>query len=318
MDEISIVVPVYNVELYLERCIESILAQTFINFKLILVNDGSPDKCPEICDSYRMKDHRVEVIHRKNGGLSAARNSGIDWVFNNNPTEWITFIDSDDWVHPQYLELLLTAAKSSETDVAVGAFSIVNTFSDVFNKITLNKIQLLKAEDFFINDKLHPISACGRLFKSCFFRKIKFPEGRIHEDRFTTYKILFQCNNIVYVEDEVYFCFENNDSITRVAWTPKRLDDIIALEQQIKYLKKSDYRKAYDFIINEYALLLLYSVKKINQSKKYYFKGISFKIKFIKLILLHKNRINFTKQKKKEAFKYVFPIIYRVQRRLFE
>ena len=110
MAKISIVVPVYKVEKYLYRCVKSILEQTFFDFDLVLVDDGSPDSCGELCDEYAATDKRIQVIHQKNGGLSAARNSGIELCLKNSDSEWITFIDSDDWVHPRYLELLYEAA----------------------------------------------------------------------------------------------------------------------------------------------------------------------------------------------------------------
>ena len=110
---ISIVVPIYKVEKYIHRCIESILAQTFTDFDLILVDDGSPDNCGKICDEYAVKDKRIHVIHKENGGLSDARNAGIDWAFANSDSEWITFIDSDDWIHPKYLETLYNAVFTS-------------------------------------------------------------------------------------------------------------------------------------------------------------------------------------------------------------
>ena len=100
---ISVVVPVYNVEKYIHQCIDSILSQTFTDLELILVDDGSPDRCPQICDRYAEQDQRIHVIHQKNGGLSAARNAGIDWAFANSDSQWITFVDSDDWVHPELL-----------------------------------------------------------------------------------------------------------------------------------------------------------------------------------------------------------------------
>lgn len=107
MAKISVVVPVYNVEKYLCRCVDSILAQTFSDFELILVDDGSPDKCGAICDEYTKKDSRVYVIHKENGGLSDSRNVGIKWAIENSDSEWIAFIDSDDWIYEKYLEILL-------------------------------------------------------------------------------------------------------------------------------------------------------------------------------------------------------------------
>ena len=116
---ISIIVPVYKVEKYIHRCVDSILAQTFTDFELILVDDGSPDNCGIICDEYALKDNRIHVIHKENGGLSDARNAGIDWAFENSNSEWITFIDSDDWVHPKCLEALVRAAQIYGTEIAI-------------------------------------------------------------------------------------------------------------------------------------------------------------------------------------------------------
>ena len=112
MPEISVIVPVYKVEQFLHRCVESILRQSFYNFELILVDDGSPDSCGDICDAYAAKDNRIHVIHQKNGGLSAARNSGIDYVMAHSDSHWLAFVDSDDWVHPDFLKILYSTAKS--------------------------------------------------------------------------------------------------------------------------------------------------------------------------------------------------------------
>ena len=122
MKIISVIVPVYKVEKFIHRCIYSILAQTFKDFELILVDDGSPDNCGKICDEYALKDNRIHVIHKENGGLSDARNAGIDWAFANSNSEWITFIDSDDWIHPKYLEALYNAVKKSGCEISICGF----------------------------------------------------------------------------------------------------------------------------------------------------------------------------------------------------
>ena len=120
---ISVIVPVYKVEEYIYRCVDSILAQSFKDFELILVDDGSPDNCGKICDEYAQKDKRITVIHKENGGLSDARNTGIDWALKNS--NWITFIDSDDWVHTDYLKNLYNAVKENNVDISVCGY--VNT-----------------------------------------------------------------------------------------------------------------------------------------------------------------------------------------------
>ena len=117
MSKISVIVPVYKVEKYIHKCVDSILAQTFSDFELILVDDGSPDNCGKICDEYSEKDDRVVVLHKENGGLSDARNAGLDWVFEHSDSGWITFSDSDDWLRPTYLEALLNAADGKKLSI---------------------------------------------------------------------------------------------------------------------------------------------------------------------------------------------------------
>ena len=125
MQKISVIVPVYKVEKYIHRCVDSILGQTYADFELILVDDGSPDNCGAICDEYAAKDSRVVVIHQENGGLSAARNAGIDWAFANSDSQWISFVDSDDWIHPCFLERLWQAARTYRVSISCCKFQRV-------------------------------------------------------------------------------------------------------------------------------------------------------------------------------------------------
>ena len=136
MSLISIIIPVYKVEKYIHRCVDSILAQTFTDFELILVDDGSPDNCGKICDEYAEKDSRIVVIHQENGGLSAARNAGLDWVFEHSDSQWISFVDSDDYVYPHYLEKLYQAVVENNTNISMCNF--VN-FSDSVPECSLNE-----------------------------------------------------------------------------------------------------------------------------------------------------------------------------------
>ena len=160
---ISVVVPIYNVEKYLNRCVDSILNQTFTDFELILVDDGSPDNCGKICDEYAEKDNRVRVIHKPNGGLSDARNAGIEWALKNSDSEWITFIDSDDWVHPNYLEFLLQAAEKNNTSVSICGFVRTENKSD-FPKYSFES-KVYSNEDFWIEKNVNAVIACAKLYK---------------------------------------------------------------------------------------------------------------------------------------------------------
>ena len=207
MAKISVVVPIYNVEKYLNRCVDSILNQTFTDFELILVDDGSPDNCGKICDEYAEKDNRVRVIHKPNGGLSDARNAGIEWALKNSDSEWITFIDSDDWVHPDYLEFLLRAAVENNTSVSICGFVRTENKSD-FPKYSFES-KVYSNEDFWIEKNVNAVVAWGKLYKKKDFTEIRYPVGKVHEDEFTTHKILFKYYNIAFVNEELYYYFTN-------------------------------------------------------------------------------------------------------------
>ena len=234
---ISVVVPVYNVEEYLNRCVDSILNQTFTDFELILVDDGSPDNCGKICDEYAEKDNRVRVIHKPNGGLSDARNAGIEWALKNSDSEWITFIDSDDWVHPQYLELLLKAACDSGTSISICSY--VSTDKQTNDtKIFDSKFEIHNTEKFYIEKNVNAVVAWGKLYKKKDFTEIRYPVGKIHEDEFTTHKILFKYDNVAFVNEELYYYFTNPEGIMNSKWSPKRIDVLEAFEEKIDFFAK--------------------------------------------------------------------------------
>ena len=147
---VSVIVPIYNVEKYLNRCVDSILKQTFTYFELILVDDGSPDNCGKICDKYAKKEDRVTVIHKQNGGLSDARNAGIEWTLQNSNSEWITFIDSDDWVHKDYLKLLYKVVKDNNVDVSLCHFVRTSGEDNLSNESNGASVELWSPEDFLL------------------------------------------------------------------------------------------------------------------------------------------------------------------------
>ena len=233
MADISIIVPVYRVEEYLHRCVDSILAQTYPDFELILIDDGSPDSCGKICDGYAEGDRRIHVIHQTNGGLSAARNSGIDWAFANSSSEWLTFIDSDDWVHPQYLEVLLHAATKHNVSVSIGN-ALWTKDGQLPDKIEAEP-ELWKTEDYYLEHNANATVAWGKLYRKECFLNIRYPAGKIHEDEYVTYRILFEFDQLSVVDQPIYGYFQNDRGITRRSWSPKRLDALEGLEGQVSY-----------------------------------------------------------------------------------
>lgn len=235
MAEISVIVPVYKVEPYLCRCVNSLICQSFHNFDLILVDDGSPDRCGEICDEFVLKDDRIHVIHQKNRGLSAARNAGIIWSLKNSDSQWISFVDSDDWVHPLYLELLLKAVTDTGYDVAIGGY--FRTYGDAFPNFDETKKKPIprRVDDYYKKSIVNATVSWGKLCRKTYYESIRFPEGKIHEDEYTTYRILFQQEYVAVVELPLYAYYQNPKGIMMREWSPKRLDALQAFEEQVAY-----------------------------------------------------------------------------------
>lgn len=236
MPKISVIVPIYNVEKYLHRCVDSILAQTFSDFELILVDDGSPDNCGKICDEYAEKDNRIRVIHKENGGLSDARNAGIEWAFVNSDSDWITFIDSDDWIHLRYLEALHNAVVETGCEISICGYKETTGDEPEIDEDELNA-NIVNTEDFFCEHNVNAVVAWGKLYKKALFKDIRFPVGKLHEDEFTTYKVLFKNDTCAFIDQPLYYYFYNTESIMKSKWTPKRLDAIEAFDKQIKFFK---------------------------------------------------------------------------------
>lgn len=234
MPQISVIVPVYKVEKYLRECVDSILAQTFTDFELILVDDGSPDQCGAICDEYAQQDSRVWVIHQENQGLSGARNSGIDVA----QGEFLTFIDSDDLVDARYLEILIAAVKDG-TDMAVCRHKEF-TDEDVLSAWQGNAShQAFEAVDALValyeGSPLIPVNAWGKLLRRRLIGAHRFPVGRLHEDQAFTPYILYRANRIISCDAILYRYRVNPASITRNTFSVKRYDDLWAIEGCIRF-----------------------------------------------------------------------------------
>lgn len=238
MPTISVIVPVYMVEKYLHRCIDSILAQSFPDFELILVDDGSPDGCGAICDEYAQKDSRVIVIHQKNGGLSAARNAGINWAFANSDSRWLTFVDSDDWIHPRMLEVLLEAANTQQLKISVCGYQEVRQ-QEPYNEIREPECKKRLSADFYVENAVNGSVAWGKLYHKSCFENIRYPVGKIHEDEFVTYKLLFAQPFVAQTQEKLYFYFKNMQGITKKTWYPARLDTMDAFKNQVCYFQKA-------------------------------------------------------------------------------
>ena len=260
MAKISIIVPVYKVENYIRRCVDSILAQTFSDFELILVDDGSPDNCGKICEEYAKKDERIVVIHKENGGLSDARNAGIDWSLKKSSSRWITFIDSDDWIHPNYLEFLYRAAKNTNCKISICGYDEIREGNgNCVSKSPLFKvptIATIESEEFFCSNYVNSTVAWGKLYKKQLFDNIRYPFGKLHEDEFTTYKVLFLCEKIAYINHPLYYYLLRNSSIMGSSFSLKRYDGAEALEERKTFLTERGLLKAWEENQKRYELVL--------------------------------------------------------------
>lgn len=258
MATISVIVPVYKVEQYLDRCIGSILNQTYTDYELILVDDGSPDRCGQLCDAYAAAHPHIHVIHRENGGLSAARNSGIDWINANSESRYVTFIDSDDWIHPQYLEILLKAIETPGAAVGMVGRNYVSAFDHAYPHYDpLPEAVLYDGEELFLSRDLDFNYAWGKLYKKEHFSTLRYPEGKNFEDVFTTYQVLFTCGRTALIDEPLYYYFNNAEGISHSGWNPKELVIFDAMRQQMDYYRKNGFDRAFDreeyLFINHFA-----------------------------------------------------------------
>lgn len=249
---VSIVVPIYNVEKYLPECIDSIIDQTYKNIEIILVNDGSTDNCGKICDEYAPKDERIKVIHKENGGLSDARNCGID-IANG---EYIAFIDSDDYVSEEYIEQLYNAIIENNTKISQCNLTKVTDTNEEIKKIGYNENARIKSGYDMIKDLYtghwENIIACNKLYCKELFEKLRYPFGKIHEDEFTTYKILYDVDNVAIVQEYLYKYRQNENSITREKFKLKRLDLLTAYEERLKFFAQKAEKELYDLSLVAY------------------------------------------------------------------
>lgn len=237
-DLISIVVPIYNVEQYLQRCLDSIIKQTYQNLQIILVDDGSTDNCPQICDEIEKKDNRIEVIHKKNGGLSDARNTGIEKSIG----EFITFIDSDDYISKDYIEILHSLIMENFAQVSIiDLYKTSKSDESYKNKnIRVEVLDQNKAISEMLYSKLYSTSACGKLFQKSLFNNIEFPLRKYSEDLFTIYKVLNNASKIVYSNQTCYYYFRREGSIIVSDFNVHKLDVFEAINNIKRDLPSND------------------------------------------------------------------------------
>lgn len=236
---LSIIVPVYNVEKYINRCIDSILNQQFSDFELILVDDGSPDNCGQICDDYAKKDSRIRVIHKENGGLGSARNVGIELSRGN----YIGFVDSDDWISTDMYAFLIQIALEHKADIVSGSYILTKGSSEhlpkryttkTFEGIDKLRFYLELGMKYRISD--YPV--WNKIYKKDLFKDIRFPERQLFEDMATNFMLINKANKYVTSDKPVYFYFQDGESITRNGFKKQDYDLLLVSNQMLDMSKK--------------------------------------------------------------------------------
>ena len=227
---VSVIVPVYKVEDYLRQCLDSIINQTYKNLEIILVDDGSPDKCGEICGEYARNDSRITVYHKENGGLSDARNYGVS----RSHGEYITFVDSDDVIKLNFAETLMGLIQKHDADIACAYFVSFNDSSEPEDRVKPHITRCMSAHDL-LTESLYQrgtdLSACARIYRRAIWGDTEFPKGMFYEDTATTYKVIFRSTRAILTDGTAYYCRLRENSITKTVFSPKMLHAVPVSQQ---------------------------------------------------------------------------------------
>lgn len=235
---ISVIVPIYNVEKYLDRCVDSVINQTYKNLEIILVDDGSPDNCPQMCDGYAKKDSRIKVVHKKNGGLSDARNAGMEVASG----EYVSFIDSDDYISLDFYETLLQTMVDNNSDIvecSVVKFYEDNNFDEYSDDLKLTNCDTLGALDGLINENSFKQHVWNKLYKSNIALDIPYAVGKLNEDEFWTYQVFGKAKKVTRINKTMYYYFQRGSSIMGNGYNIKRLDALEGKINRQAYIEKN-------------------------------------------------------------------------------
>lgn len=265
-DLISVMIPVYKVEQYLRRCVDSVVAQTYPNLEIFLVDDGSPDKCGGICDEYAETDERIKVIHKENGGLSDARNVALDVCTG----EYIGFVDSDDYVSIDFIETLYNSIQRFNTKLAIcgivkfdGRGKVEVDYSPSDTERSADGIEMVET--------VWRPAACNKLYHRSLFNGIRYPVGKLYEDLFIYHDILAQVDRISFTGKNSYFYFDRPSSIMNKQYDIRNTDLIEGLDLRIKKLREMQYEDLADqqlsFVFN-HTVEAFERIKKPNNSEK--------------------------------------------------
>ena len=256
---ISIIVPIYHVEQYLNRCVESIVNQTYSNLEIILVDDGSPDNCPKMCDDWAKRDSRIKVIHKGNGGLSDARNAGMKIA----KGDVISFIDSDDWIDPNFFEVMLNVMQDDESDIVSCGVKWVDEDGELLRTASVEAHEMFNTHDSMqelLHDGKLKQHVWNKLYRRNVIENIPFEKGKYHEDVFWSYQVIGQAKKISVIPDSFYNYVQRTDSIMGESYSPKRLDALDAMQLRCEYIK-THFPDLFDNSLQNYMGSCLYHLQ---------------------------------------------------------
>ncbi len=264
MPAISIIVPVYNTEQYICRCIDSILSQTFTDYELLLVDDGSTDSSGAICDDYAKQYSSIRVFHQANQGQSVARNTALNWLYDNSDSQFIAFADSDDWMHPKYLELLYRAICKYGAKLSQCKWQ---TTEGVIKEREITEETLLITPEEQYTRWYSPFP-WGKLYDRSIFQNLRYPEGVIFEDVAIWYKILFSVDSVAIVNDELYYYFQRREGTVNAAWTPAKMAWVSAWDETLAFAEKYNNREVLKEAVKRACWVYKHEVEEIKVSDK--------------------------------------------------
>lgn len=245
---ISVIIPIYRSERYVRVCIDSVLTQTYRNLEIILIDDGSDDDCPDICDRYAAMDHRVVVIHQKNQGISETRNRGIESAHG----QYLAFVDSDDAIAPNYIEELVKACKGYDADIVICDYLVIrNDFA--FLPYRVDAPTIIESNDDLLRKnslaEIRYIVPWCKLYRRTLFEGLRYPAGRIHEDEFLTWRIFLKARVVICIEQALYYYRRWDKSIMGQGFSLARLDCLDALREKVSFFEKNGNEK--EAILNQ-------------------------------------------------------------------
>lgn len=264
-DLVSVIIPVYNVEKYLDKCLSTVIDQTYTNLEIILVDDGSTDSSGKLCDEWSKRDKRIKAYHKKNGGLSDARNYGIK----KSKGKYISFIDSDDYLSEKFISILYENIIKYDCQISCCSMLTTKSQNEVYKNEPSKTIKLCSTAAIYnmLNQKEIDCSVCNKLFLATLFNDIKFPCNRYFEDFSVSYKLLFMADNIVYCDKKLYFYYQRENSIIHFK-DDKRVDDLIICIKELEKFIKKNKLKVLPFLNRKMSALFYIHRESIDTSKK--------------------------------------------------